>query len=97
MAPDKLDQVLNKHFDVFEEELGTLNNLKVKLAVDPTVTPKSHKARSIPFALKEKVELELQRLEDQAIFPPITHSDWAAPIVPFVKQTVISEFVGTIV
>ena len=44
---------------MFEEGLDTLNNVKVKLAVDPTVTPKFHKARIIPFALKGKVELEL--------------------------------------
>ena len=64
MAPDKLNQVLNTHSQVFEEGLGTLNNVKVNLAIDPSVPPKFHKARSIPFPLKEKVELELQRLEE---------------------------------
>ena len=56
MAPDKLDQVLNKHSHVFKEGHGTLNNVRVKLAVDLSVTPMFHKARSIPFALKETVE-----------------------------------------
>ena len=86
VAPDKLDQVLNKHSQVFQEGLGTLKNVKVKLEVDPMVTPKFHKARSIPFALKEKVEQALQKLERQGIISPITHSDWAAPIVPVLKQ-----------
>ena len=48
--------MLNKHSQVFEERLGTLND--VTLAIDHTVPPKFHKARSIPFALKEKVVLE---------------------------------------
>ena len=80
MAPDKLNQVLNTHSQVFEEGLGTLNNVKVNLAIDPSVPPKFHKARSIPFALKEKVELELQRLEELGIISPVTHSEWAAPL-----------------
>ena len=86
MAPDKLNQVLNTHSQVFEEGLGTLNNVKVNLAVDPSVPSKFHKARSILFALKEKVELELQRLEELGIISPVTHSEWAAPIVPVMKQ-----------
>ena len=86
MAPDKLNLVLNKHSQVFEEGLGTLNDGKVTSAIDHTVPPKFHKARSIPFALKEKVELELQKLEELGIISPITHSEWAAPIVPIMKQ-----------
>ena len=86
MAPDKLDQVLSKHSHVFEEGLGKLMNVEVKLSIDPTVTPKFHKAGSLPFALKEKVEVELQRLEEQGIIFPVTYSDWATPIVPVMKQ-----------
>ena len=86
VAPDKLDQVLSKHSHVFQEGLGKLMNVKVKLSIDPTVTPKFHKARSLPFALKEKVEAELQRLKEQGNISPVTYSDWAAPIVPVMKQ-----------
>ena len=74
------------HSQVFEEGLGTLNNVMVNLAIDPSVPLKFHKARSIPFALKEKVELEIQRLEELGIISLVTHSEWAAPIVPVMKQ-----------
>ena len=67
--------MLSKHFQVFKDGLGKLIDVKVKLAVDPAVTPKFHKARSLPFALKEKVEVELQRLEEQGIISPVIHSD----------------------
>ena len=93
VTQNKLDQVLNKHSQVFKDglgnlkdELGNLKDVKVKLANDPTVTPKFHKARSLPFASKEKVKLELKRLEEQGIISPVTHSDWTAPIVPVMKQ-----------
>ena len=62
MAPHKLDQVSNKHSDVFEE---VILRIMLKLEVDPSVTSRFHKTRSILFALKEKVERELKKLEDQ--------------------------------
>ena len=46
----------NKHSHVFEE---VVLRIMLKLEVDPSVTPRFHKARSIQFALKEKVEREL--------------------------------------
>ena len=36
--------------------------------------------------LKNKVELELNRLQQKGVISPVQHSDWAAPIVPVVKQ-----------
>ena len=61
-------------------------NMKAKISVDPTVEPQFHKARPVPFALKEKVEEELKRLQREEIVQPVQFSDWAAPIVPVVKQ-----------
>ena len=40
----------------------------------------------MPYCLKEKVEKELERLVDLKIITPVSFSDWAAPIVPVIKQ-----------
>ena len=48
--------------------------------------PKFCKPRTVPFALKDKVEKELDRLESLKIISPVQHSKWAAPIVPVVKK-----------
>ena len=40
----------------------------------------------MPYALKTKVEQELDRLEQQDVLEPVEFSNWAAPIVPVVKQ-----------
>ena len=85
-TPSALQNVLSKHARVFSDKLGELKGVKIKLHVDPLVTPKFFKARTIPFALKAKVETELERLESLGIIIPVQHSNWAAPVVPVVKQ-----------
>ncbi|XP_038646334.1 uncharacterized protein K02A2.6-like, partial [Scyliorhinus canicula] len=41
--------------------------------------------RPVPYALLEKVEGELTRLETLGIIRPVRFADWAAPIVPVIK------------
>ena len=56
-----------------------------KLYVDIEAMPRCFKPRSVPFALRAKVDNELQRLQTTGVIVPIEHSDWAAPIVPVLK------------
>ena len=71
--------------NVFSEGLGTLKGAKVEIYVDETIQPRFHKARPVPYAMKEKIEDELKRLENDGIIEPVTFSKWAAPIVPVRK------------
>ena len=70
------------------DELGTLQGSKACIYIDPSIPPKFCKARSLPYAMKAKVEqfLELQKLEAQGIILPVKYSKWDAPIVPVLKQ-----------
>lgn len=85
-APDKLDELLDKHSSLFKEELGTLRGTKVRLHVKEGAKPKFCKARNVPYVMKEKLEKELKRLEDEHIITPVQFSEWAAPVVPVIKQ-----------
>ena len=76
-----VQEVVDKHVTVF-----LLKGTEVRLHMDPHVQPQFFKARSIPFALKAKVEIELERLESLGIIIPVQHSNWAAPVVPVMKQ-----------
>ena len=53
--------------------------------MDKEASPRFFKARPLPYALKEKVEFELERLVKEGVIEPVQFSEWAAPIVPIVK------------
>ena len=54
-----LHEVLDRHSDVFQEVLGTMKGFTAKIYVDPNATPSFNPARSVPYALWDKVEQEL--------------------------------------
>ncbi len=45
----------------------------------------THKARILPYALRPKVEEELNRLVTEGTLEPVTHSEWATPLVARMK------------
>ena len=64
---------------------GFLNDRTVKISVKDT-NSKYCKARVPPYAMREKMENELGRLESNDIIKKVVHSDWATPIVPVLKK-----------
>nr|XP_043895059.1 uncharacterized protein K02A2.6-like [Solea senegalensis] len=80
-----LQEVLLRHDTVFKDELGTLKGFAAKIHVASDAKPCFYKPRSVPFAMKKKVEQELERLLEEKIIEPVKFSDWAAPIVPVLK------------
>jgi len=54
--------------------------------VDEAAVPCFHKPRLIPFALREKVEQQLQKQVDEGELIPVDRSDWAIPIVVVNKK-----------
>ena len=70
-----LEEVLKRHEEVFREELGTYTGDQVKILMDAKECPRYRKARTVPFALRDKVETELRRLQEQGIIESVTHAD----------------------
>ena len=81
----KVQSLIDKFPEVFEEELGAMNTFTASLQLKPGATPKFVKARPPPFALKEAIEQELNRLEEAGIIEKVRHSQWASPVVPVPK------------
>ena len=80
-----LQVILNKYEEVFEEVLGTFKGRKARIEVEPGATPRYHKARTLPYALRPKVEEEFDRLVTEGTLEPVTHSEWATPLVARMK------------
>ena len=70
-----LESVLQKHPDVFKEGLGLVKGYSAKIRVDPNSLPKFCKARPVAYALREKVDADLDRLQHQGIIEPVEFSE----------------------
>ena len=85
-ATDGLQRVLDSHKNVFDDELGKVKDVQARIHITPEAMPVFCRARTVPYALREKIEEEISRLQDQGIIEPVRFSDWAAPVVPVVKS-----------
>ena len=87
---EALQQVLQRHEDVFKDGLGTLEGYKAKiLHIIPGVAPRFCKVCSLPYCMLPFVEKELDRLVAQGIIEPVQFADWVVPIVPIFKQSTV--------
>ena len=79
-------EVVDRFKDAFKEELGHIKGHKAKIQLKPDAISQYFRARNVPYALKDRVEKELDRLENEGVIERVSSSDWAAPIVPVVKK-----------
>ena len=80
-----LENVCQAFPEVFDGSLGCYTGPPVSFQLDPTVAPIRLKARRVPFALKEKIDAELDKLLAQGVLEPVSHAMWETPIVTPIK------------
>ena len=83
-VPTRLNYIIeNFRKNVFNDKIGLLKGHKVKLHIDKNVTPVGQKERRIPFALRKKVNSEIEKIEKAGIVEDITDepTPWLNPIV----------------
>ena len=73
-VPEKFPQL-------FAEGVGTLQGYQAKITLSADAKPQFHRPRPVPYALQQKVEEELNQLQEEGIIQPVENSEWAAPIV----------------
>ena len=81
-----LQNLLEKYDVVFQDKLGSFQGRQAKIEVDPEATPRFCKARTLPYAMRAKVEEEIDRLVSDGILEPVEYADWAAPVVAVLKS-----------
>ena len=71
-----LATVLDKHSEVFKDELGCITDVEAKFLIDDSVDQRFLKARPVPYHLHDCVNDELSRLEREGILKRVDSSDW---------------------
>lgn len=82
---EELKDILNLNNQLFNENLGTVKGVEAELRVKKEARPRFHRARPIPYAIRDAIEGELISLVKSGVIEKIDYSDWAAPIVPVRK------------
>ena len=82
----EMSVLLNKHTKLFTDGLGKFSKGEANIFIDESVKPVFCKARPLPYAIKDKVEKELDSMVEKEILSPVSYAEWAAPIVPIQKQ-----------
>ena len=61
--------------DMFLDGTGVIHGEKAVIHMKDNVCPISCRARTVPYALRKKVENELDRLEKENVIQKVEHSD----------------------
>ncbi|XP_026562549.1 uncharacterized protein K02A2.6-like [Pseudonaja textilis] len=71
--------------EVFDNSLGKYRGPPISFNLNPNVAPIRLKPRRVPFALKPKIDEQLDKLVAQGVLEPIDHARWETPIVTPIK------------
>ena len=79
--PPDVKGLLKEFQGVFDGKPGSIRNFKADIRVKDGAKPLFHKARPVPYSLRDQVSAELDKLESKGVISKIDNSDWAAPLV----------------
>ena len=83
---DKANLILEEYDDLFHG-LGKLKDFKVKLHVDESVQPVAQSHRRVPFHVREKLEEQLKKDEEQGVIEKVKGATpWVSPVVVVPKK-----------
>ena len=82
-----IDSLIQKYSCLFDGQLGKVRDISVKLELKDGANPRFFKPRSVPYAVREPIKEELDRLVNEGILRRIEYSEWGAPIVPVKKPS----------
>ncbi|KAL0810732.1 hypothetical protein ABMA28_010054 [Loxostege sticticalis] len=82
---NEIHLLLDRYKELFDGGLGRYNGGRASLRVRDDAVPVFHRARPVPFALRERVDAELDAMLRSDVIEPVDASDWASPLVPVNK------------
>ncbi|XP_060859984.1 uncharacterized protein K02A2.6-like [Metopolophium dirhodum] len=86
-SSNNLDTLAIKYPNIIPKSSNqVVKNYKAEIVLKDNVKPIFHKAYTVPFKLREKVNIEIDRLVNESILEPVKFSEWASPIVIVPKK-----------
>ena len=82
----QLNELLHQHNSVFEDKLGSVKDMKVKLFVEENSSPCFSKP--IPSYLHSVIKflMNFDSFQVKDVIVPVKFSSWPAPVVPVIKR-----------
>ena len=81
-----MHQLTRKYAEVFQPEFGTIRRFKAHPQLKEGARSQFFHPRPVPFALKESIEKDLARLEQNGSLIRVEYSDRASPIIPVPRK-----------
>lgn len=75
----------NKFNEVFYGPVGSIKSIETEIIIDEQAVPIFCKARSLPYAMHDLVNKEIDNLVKDNIIYPVSQSEWATPLVCILK------------
>ncbi len=75
------ERILETHKQLFDVGMSTIKGFRAHMSMKEGAEPIFHKARPVPYALRDRVQKEIERLVTEGILTKVESSDWASPIV----------------
>ncbi len=87
-ATTTLNSLLSEFQDIFQapDSGSIIKNFKARIILKDDDVPKLLKARTLPYAVRHKVEAELDFMEKTGVLEKIDLSNWASPLVVVPKS-----------
>ncbi|XP_061724707.1 uncharacterized protein K02A2.6-like [Cydia pomonella] len=82
---NEINNLLCRYKELFSGGLGRYNGGQATLRVREGAAPVFHRARPLAYALRERVDAELDAMLRDGVIEAVDCSDWASPLVPVNK------------
>ncbi|CAG9106017.1 unnamed protein product [Plutella xylostella] len=76
-----VNELYSRYGEVWNGELGCFTGGRARLHVREGAAPVFCRARPLPYALRARVDAELDRMLRDGVIEPVETSDWATPLV----------------
>lgn len=86
-AVSSIQDVIAEYQCILHDDIGTFKGVATKITLQENAKPKFFKPRPDPFAMLDRVNGELLRIERTGVLRPVKASEWATPIVPILKRS----------